>query len=111
MLSHCEKISISKEFLFSGRLVSEYSFTNKTKMMGHVWDRNDEIIIAAKGSPERILTICKLSEVERKQAEDKIIEMSKQGLRVIAVGEMRVSNESALHIPPRVRRSAKNGFV
>jgi Ca2+-transporting ATPase len=85
MLAHCDSHGISKEHLFSGELISEYAFTNELKMMGHVWRRNGRIVIAAKGSPERILTICKLTEKDREIVEHKITEMSKQGLRVIAV--------------------------
>lgn len=91
MLIYCESRNITKEQLFSGEFVTEYPFTNEAKMMGHVWKFGNRIQIAAKGSPERILTICKISEEERKRAEDKILEMSKQGLRVIAVGEMVIS--------------------
>lgn len=90
MLAHCEGINISKELLFGGELVTEYPFTNETKMMGHVWKRQDNIIVAAKGSPERLLTLCSLSLDERKLAEEKIVEMSQKGLRVIAVAEMKV---------------------
>lgn len=88
MLVYCEKMGISKEHLFGGEFITEYSFTNTLKMMGHVWNHDNEIIIAAKGSPEKLLTICKLTEDERKEIEEKIIEMSKEGLRVIAVGAM-----------------------
>lgn len=96
MLSFCESMDISKEHLFSGKLITEYAFTNELKMMGHVWYHDDEIIVAAKGSPERILTICDLTDDERKQAEDKILELSKQGLRVIAVGVMYPETEEAI---------------
>lgn len=85
MLAHCDDLGISKEHLFSGELIREYAFTNELKMMGHVWRRNGEIVIAAKGSPERILTICHLTDEEREIANHKITEMSKEGLRVIAV--------------------------
>lgn len=88
MLSHCESLNLTKDFLFSGELISEYPFTNEAKMMGHVWKRRDGIIIAAKGSPERILKLCILSDDERKIAEEKVLEMSQTGLRVIAVAEM-----------------------
>ena len=30
-------------------------------MMGHVWEDNDKISLAAKGSPESILSLCDLS--------------------------------------------------
>lgn len=92
MLSYCEKQGITRNALFSGELIKEYAFTDEMKMMGHVWENKDNIVVAAKGSPERILTICNLTSEERKVAENKIIEMSKQGLRVIAVGQMLVNN-------------------
>ncbi len=94
MLAHCEALGISREHLFGGELIAEYAFTNELKMMGHVWRHDGAILIAAKGSPERILTLCALSDAERGQAEDKIAEMSEQGLRVIAVGVMRPSGEA-----------------
>ena len=86
MLAHCEEQhGIYKSHLFGGRLISEYAFHNELKMMGHIWHHDGEIIIAAKGSPESILTICNMSDQERALAEEKIHEMSSQGLRVIAV--------------------------
>lgn len=101
MLGHCETLGLTKGHLFSGSLITEYAFTNELKMMGHVWRRGEEILVAAKGSPEMILTICSLSADERKAAEDKIIEMSKEGLRVIAVGMMKVDTEAS--IPPEIQ--------
>lgn len=92
MLAYCESIGIARDDLFRGELLTEYPFSNETKMMGHVWKRNDGTVVAAKGSPERILTLCGLSEKERKTAEQQAYEMSSQGLRVIAVGEMRIES-------------------
>lgn len=88
MLTYCSTVGITKENLLNGELISEYAFTNELKMMGHVWKRNGEILIAAKGSPEHILTICDFIDNQKQLTESKIIEMSKQGLRVIAVGMM-----------------------
>jgi Ca2+-transporting ATPase len=85
MLDYCDSHGISKAHLFNGELISEYAFTNELKMMGHVWRRNGRLVIVAKGSPERVLTICDLSETDREITEHKILEMSKEGLRVIAV--------------------------
>lgn len=93
MLKYCEEHGISGTQLFSGRLVSEYAFTNELKMMGHVWERNGEYIIAAKGSPERILSLCSLTEHELKAAEDKVIALSSEGLRVIAIAKMNPQSE------------------
>jgi Ca2+-transporting ATPase len=100
MLSCCESNGISKEYLFGGELITEYTFTNELKMMGHVWRRNGEIVIAAKGSPERILTVCMMSDKDRKITEQKITEMSEEGLRVIAVATMKPLNDS--DIPDKI---------
>ncbi len=98
MLLYCESLDITRDYLFNGELITEYPFTNETKMMGHVWKWQDNIIIAAKGSPERILTICSLTDNERKQAEEKILEMSQKGLRVIAVAQMRVNDIESIPV-------------
>lgn len=93
MLSYCEENNLSKDELFSGELITEYPFTNEAKMMGHVWKNDNEIIVTAKGSPEKILNISELSNDERKVVEEKIYEMSSKGLRVIAVGSMKIEEE------------------
>ena len=85
MLNHCSRLSIDTNELFSGKLIKEYAFTNELKMMGHVWNKNDKIFLAAKGSPEKILTICNLNEKDLKLTKDKMQQMSSNGLRVIAV--------------------------
>lgn len=100
MLSYCNGQGITTESLFNGELITEYTFTNELKMMGHVWRRSGEIIIAAKGSPERILTVCKMSDEERKVADQKIMEMSSEGLRVIAVATMKPQTEE--DIPEKI---------
>lgn len=94
MLSFSKDHGITKNILFGGKLIKEYAFTDELKMMGHVWEMDNNIIIAAKGSPERILTICNLTANDRKIVKNKILEMSKQGLRVIAVGQMILNNIS-----------------
>ncbi|AFA47697.1 cation-translocating P-type ATPase [Acetobacterium woodii] len=108
MLRYCEEHGVKKTHLFGGDLITEYAFTNELKMMGHVWHHDGEIIVAAKGSPERLLTICDFGENERAAIEAKITEMSKQGLRVIAVGEMRPQTEAEI---PTTITEAKLTFL
>jgi Ca2+-transporting ATPase len=88
MLAHCQEEGLSRETLFGGELIKEYAFTDETKMMGHVWKNGPDLVIAAKGSPEHILKICRLTAEELESVNNKILEMSGQGLRVIAVGQM-----------------------
>lgn len=92
MLLYSEEYGISKKHLFSGKLIDEYPFTNELKMMGHIWFHDNEIIIAAKGSPEMIMSISNLSEDEKQIIEEKINDFSKEGLRVIAVGKSILKN-------------------
>ena len=94
MLSYCEKIGINKSHLFSGKLVSEYAFTHELKMMGHIWHHDGDLVIAAKGSPEHLLTICQLTSSEQLIIESKICDMSQQGLRVIAVASAQLTSSS-----------------
>lgn len=96
MLEHCERHGLSKEQLFDGKLIYEYAFTNELKMMGHVWDRNDRLVIAAKGSPERILTLCDLSDTDSENVSQKLEELSKEGLRVIAVAAAELASEDSI---------------
>lgn len=96
MLAHCEKLGISEKHLFGGELITEYPFTNELKMMGHVWYHDGEILIAAKGSPERLITLCNLSSGEKLRIENKILWMSRKGLRVIGVGIMRPEKEEEI---------------
>ena len=48
MLLHCESIGISKDHLFGGELISEYAFTNELKMMGHVYDMMEKLLLQQK---------------------------------------------------------------
>lgn len=90
MLAYCESKGMPKKILFSGKLVREYSFTHEAKMMGHVWQHENEIMVAAKGSPEKILPLCEITSAELAEAQKKVIDMAAQGLRVIAVGQMSI---------------------
>ncbi|MEA4831287.1 MAG: cation-translocating P-type ATPase [Oscillospiraceae bacterium] len=102
MLSYCSEKGIIEEKLFSGDLITEYAFTNELKMMGHVWRRNDEIIIAAKGSPEHILTLCNNADIDLNIIQERITQMSAEGLRVIAVAE--ANPESEAEIPENITK-------
>ena len=96
MLAHCDANGFSKAQLFDGELLTEYPFTNALKMMGHVWRRSGKITIAAKGSPERILPLCMLTDPEREAVDAQLRVMSEAGLRVIAVGTCTPANTAAV---------------
>jgi Ca2+-transporting ATPase len=98
MLDYCERHGIGREDLFGNELVHEYAFTNELKMMGHIWRKDDELILAAKGSPERIFTLCDLTDEKRRAAEEQLNLFSSEGLRVIAVATAHFADTA--EIPP-----------
>lgn len=48
MFKYAKKLGINKKDLFVGKKIKEFSFSNETKMMGLVWNINDEIMLAPK---------------------------------------------------------------
>ena len=87
MLTYCAGLNIERDHLFGGQLKVEYPFTDETKIMGHLWEHEGGLILAAKGSPESLLSICELTEEQRREAKEHVERMSAQGLRVIAVAQ------------------------
>lgn len=69
------------------RLIKEYPFSNETRVMGQLWLYDNKYILAAKGSPEAILSICTLTKTELHELEQKLEEYSGQGLKVIALAD------------------------
>ncbi len=96
MLEYAESIGITKEKVFEGELFKEYTFDNNTKIMGHIWFKNNKYILSAKGSPEGILKLCDISESERKNLHKEMDRLSEKGLRVIAVAENEFDNADSI---------------
>ena len=92
MLKYAKNLGIYKKDLFSGKKIKEYPFNNDTKMMGCAWDRNNKLILAAKGSPESILKICKIESKKLNQINDEIKLMQSKGLRVIAIAKKELNS-------------------
>jgi Ca2+-transporting ATPase len=66
-------------------LIKQYPLSHEFLAVSHLWkspDR-DDYIVAAKGAPEAIIDLCHLK--ENKHIMDAVIQMSDDGLRVIAV--------------------------
>lgn len=93
ILRYCEKEGLLKKNIFNGKFIKEYPFTYESKIMGHVWKRNGEVIVASKGSPEKIISISHLRDDEKKIIEEEIYKMSTKGLRVLAVGKKVLKEE------------------
>ena len=85
ILMRAESEGINKKELFSNKLLSEYSFSSETKMMGHVWEIDGVPALAAKGSPESILPLCRLNSEDSMKLDAAQMELASKGYRVIAV--------------------------
>ncbi|WP_459202140.1 HAD-IC family P-type ATPase [Methanococcus sp. CF] len=93
ILTYSKSIGLKIDELCNGCLLHEYPFSSETRMMGNVWDRNNNKILASKGSFENIINLCNLNESKKLNLEKKSIEMAKKGYRVIAVArEMNIGN-------------------
>lgn len=70
------------------QLIHEYPLEGKPPMMTHIFENGSgERIIAAKGAPEAIVAVSKLSENEKEKLRHHIIDFGKQGYRVLGVAK------------------------
>ena len=68
-------------------LVHEYPFTSKLAAMAHVWGPTAQgtYVVAAKGAPEAIASLCHLDEADSAPLGELVRELSEDGFRVLAV--------------------------
>lgn len=70
------------------KIVHEYPLDGKPPMMAHIFENKaGQRITAAKGAPEALLDVCKLSDTEKQQIEEAIQTITREGYRVLGVGE------------------------
>lgn len=72
-------------------IVHEYSLSPEMLAMSHVWrsQKSREYVVAAKGSPEAIFSLCHLSDAERIERMADVAKMAQNGLRVLGVARAR----------------------
>jgi len=79
------------------KLVHEYPLEGKPPMMTHVFeDTNGNRIIAAKGAPEALIKVSKLTEPEKQHIHSAIEVLAKDGYRLLGVG---ISNFKGADFP------------
>jgi Ca2+-transporting ATPase len=68
-------------------LVHEYSLSPELLALTHVWKspQAEEHIVAAKGAPEAIARLCRLSDEQKQKLDQRVAEMADEGLRVLAI--------------------------
>lgn len=81
-----DKINIHQ--LYNLELAKKFAFDSKTKRMANIYKENDAYYIAAKGSPETILSLCNLAQSEETKISDTIDDMASKGLRVLALADL-----------------------
>jgi Ca2+-transporting ATPase len=70
------------------KMVHEYPLGGKPPMMTHLFENAaGKRIIAAKGAPEALMNVSKLSTAEKQEIEKAITALAKDGYRVLGVGE------------------------
>ncbi|HVY79824.1 MAG TPA: cation-translocating P-type ATPase [Steroidobacteraceae bacterium] len=79
----------------AGRLAKTYPLRPGLLAFTQVWqaDQSDECIVASKGAPEAIVTLCALDADRRRQIATWVDELAREGMRVLAVAKGRCSSE------------------
>lgn len=67
------------------KMVYEYPLEGRPPMMTHVYSSGDTTIAACKGAAERIMTVCKLDEPERKKVNLYVQQLAAKGYRILGV--------------------------
>jgi P-type Ca2+ transporter type 2C len=71
-------------------LIREYPLTPELLVHAHAWQSNaGHYLIAAKGAPEAITEVCRLSEQQRGEIDTQVNRMAERGLRVLGVAKAR----------------------
>lgn len=79
-----QKNDVRKEY----QMFHEYPLEGKPPMMTHLFEnRNKDRIIAAKGAPEAILSVSRLSETKKNKIRDIVKTFGQQGYRVLGVAK------------------------
>lgn len=69
-------------------LIHEYPLGGKPPMMTHVFENPaGQRLIAAKGAPEALMAVSRLTDAEKRQIEDNIRVLTADGYRVLGVGQ------------------------
>ena len=86
-----QKNDVRKEY----KMFHEYPLEGKPPMMTHLFENTDkDRIIAAKGAPEAILSVSRLSETEKNKIREIITTFGQQGYRVLGVAKSHFEGNS-----------------
>ena len=106
LLVYAEKAGTSyKKLRESADITDVYPFSSDTKNMTSCVREGEGYVVYTKGSPEKILSLCKVEEPLRKQIEEEIVGLQKRARRVLAFAHKEVSCR------PASRKDAESGML
>ena len=89
----------------AARFEEVYPFSSETKNMTVALAEEGDYAVYTKGSPEKILALCSVTEEERARIEEGIVGLQKRARRVLAFAHKRVSSR------PASREDAETGMT
>ena len=72
--------------------IAEFPVIKERLAYVHIWSTNTEVFAAAKGAPEHIGALCKLSENEIETLTERVHAAGERGFRVLAIAQGRSNN-------------------
>lgn len=81
-------------------LVREYPITDKLMAMSNVWKTQDGYVVASKGAPESIASLCRLNDQQIKAIIKDVDDATKRGFRVLGVAKAVFDNKLELPDSP-----------
>lgn len=81
-------------------LVREYPITDKLMAMSNVWKTQHGYVVASKGAPESIASLCRLNDQQIKAIIKDVDDATKRGFRVLGVAKATFDNKSELPDSP-----------
>lgn len=93
-------------------IVKEYPFTKQISAVTHIWkDNKNKHFVFSKGSPEAILSLCKLSGKKEKDLHYVIKDLAKKGYRVLGVAKAVLNKKDFKNNFPETHRDFDFKFI
>lgn len=106
LLVNAEKCGLAyKEVRAAAKVCDLYPFSSDTKNMTTAVETDTGIVVYSKGSPEKILSLCNMTEKERENAEKEITAQQEKACRVLAFAHKVVPSR------PKDREDAESGLI
>jgi len=85
-----------EEELKDHKKIHEILFEEKRRLMSVVFQEKKRTLVYTKGAPEAVLSISKIKEQEKKEAEREVEKLAKEDFRVLGVGFKELKGEVSL---------------